>query len=128
MPQINVTAKQIEESTIIEMATVETDGVIWTYEKRNSGTARLWGMITVTYSSAYLLEKANIKFPFVFASQPMGFLAINQWSNVSTYAYILAPNIECTTDKFTVQVRCNTDKFTQDTTLNVAVEIVGRWK
>lgn len=128
MPQINVTAKQIEESTIIEMATVETDGVIWTYEKRNNGTARLWGMITVAYTSAYLLQKSNITFPFDFAEAPMGFLTINGWFNVSDSAYILAPNILCKTNLCTVQVRCNTGDFTQDTTLNVAVEIVGRWK
>ena len=128
MPQINVTAKQIEESTIIEMATVEIDGVIWTYEKRNNGTARLWGMITVAYSSAYLLEKTNIKFPFVFASEPMGFPAINGWFNVSDSAYILAPNILCKTNLCTVQVRGNTGNFSSDTTLNVALEIVGRWK
>ena len=128
MPQINVTAKQIEESTIIEMATVEIDGVTWTYEKRNNGTARLWGMITVAYTSAYLLQKSNITFPFEFAEAPMGFPAINQWFGASSYAYIVAPNILCKTNLCTVQVRCNTGDFTQDTTLNVAVEIVGRWK
>lgn len=111
-----------------ESGIVEIGGVTWTYEKRNNGIARLWGKITVTHSSAYLLEKTNIKFPFEFAAVPIGIPAINQWFNVSSYAYILTPNILCKTNLCTVQVRCNTGDFTSDTTLNVALEIVGRWK
>lgn len=111
-----------------ESGIVEIGGVTWTYEKRNNGIVHLWGMITVAYTSAYLLEKTEIAFPFEFVAAPMGFPAINQWFDVSSSAYILAPNILCKTKRCTVQVRGNTGKFTQDTTLNVAVEIVGRWK
>lgn len=125
---ISIDLTPISQDYIVEQGTQEVNGVTWTYEKWNSGTARLWGMITVVYTSAYLLEKPNIKFPFVFAAAPMGFLAINQWFNISTSAYILAPNIECKTNLCTVQVRGNTGNFKQDTTLNVAIEIVGRWK
>ena len=125
---ISINITPFTEDYILERGTKEVDGVTWTYEKWNSGTAHLWGMITVTYTSAYLLQKTDIKFPFEFAAAPMGFPAINQWFNVSSSAYILAPNILCKTDLCTVQVRGNTGDFTQDTTLNVAVEIVGRWK
>ena len=125
---ISINITPFTEDYILECGIKEVDGVTWTYEKWNSGTARLWGMITVAYTSAYLIQKTDIEFPFEFAAVPMGFPAINQWFGASSFAYILAPNILCKTNLCTVQVRCNTGNFTQDTTLNVAIEIVGRWK
>ena len=112
---------------IIEQGTKEVDGVTWTYEKWNSGTFKMWGTVTATYVDPYLLTKQSIHFPVELVENAIGFATVNEFLPLSPNS-TKTLTILCKTNRCSVQVHNHFGTFTQDTTLNVAVQVIGKWK
>lgn len=112
---------------IIEQGTKEVDGVTWTYEKWNSGTFKMWGTVTATYIDPYLLTKQSINFPVELVENAIGFATVNEFLPSSSNS-TKTPTILCKTNRCSVQVHDHFGTFTQDTTLNVAVQVIGKWR
>lgn len=112
---------------ILESGDVEVDGTTWIYEKLNSGIAKLWCKVTVTYTNISVLQKTGIYFPFEFTAEPIGITTINEYSN-STSDLHKNSKIFCKTDRCTVSVHNASNSFTSGSTIDVAVFVIGQWK
>ena len=112
---------------IIEQGTKEVDGVTWTYEKWNSGTFKMWGMVTATYIDPYLLTKEGIIFPVELAENAIGFATVNEFLPSSPNS-TKTPTILCKTNRCSVQVHNHFGNFTSTSTANVAVQVIGKWR
>ena len=97
------------------------------YEKWNSGTFKMWGTVTVTYVDPYLLTKEGIIFPVELVENAIGFATVNEWLS-SSWDSTKTLTILCKTNRCSVQVHNHFGTFTQGTTLNVAVQVIGKWK
>lgn len=110
----------------IKQGTVEIDGTVWTYEKSASGTVKMWCMVSVTYVNRYILEK-NLKLPVTLAENGIGWATINEYS-ASLNDFDKNAKVLCKTGNVAVLVHDSTGSFTEQTTVNVALLIIGRWK
>lgn len=111
----------------VESGFIVVDGVTWLYEKLNSGIAKLWCKVTATYANSSVLTKQGCSLPFEFIEEPMGFATINEWANdVSDFNKNV--KVKCATNRVSVMVHNSSAGFSSTTTVDVAVQIVGRWK
>lgn len=117
----------IEGQPVADFITEQGTSGIWTYEKWNSGTVKMWGMVTATYSTAYVLEQQGIAFPFEFTEDAIGFPAINEWANAMGDLYKNA-KVLCKTNRLSVLVHDSSGSFTSATKVNVALYVIGKWK
>ena len=124
---ISINITPFTEDYILERGTKEVDGVTWTYEKWNSGTFKMWGTVTATYVDPSLLIKQSINFPVELVENAIGFATVNEFLPSSRNS-TKTPTILCKTNRCTVQVHDHFGTFTQDTTLNVAVQVIGKWR
>lgn len=116
---------------IIEQGTADVtadgSGIVWTYEKWNSGIFKMWGMVTATYVDKYLLGKQSMQFPVELVDKPIGFATVNEFATSSDNNPKI-PRILCRTTRCTVQVHNHLGGFTSTSTADVAVQIIGKWK
>ncbi len=100
---------------------------IWIWEKRKSGVVIMYGMVTVPYATTNVLEAAGITFPFELIENGIGFVSINEWESGSDNTPKI-PRILCKTNRCSVQVLNHLGTYTTDSTVDVAIKVIGKWK
>lgn len=111
----------------VECGSATVGDVTWDYEKKESGTVKMSCNLIVPCATAYILERQGIYFPFELVEDAIGFVSINEWGDESEIAP-KNPRILCRNNRCTVQVINHLGGFTADSTANVAVCVLGKWK
>lgn len=116
----------------VEVKTVINGDITWIYEKMNSGIIKLWATIKVSYADANFLVAEQVQLPTKLVGTempyPLGFGCINTFSITDINNYTVRVYTHASDGVTTITVANKDGSFTSNSTLNVAVQIVGKWK
>lgn len=118
------------KSTVKDLIVASGTSGSWYYEKMNSGIVKLWAKTSISYDNTSVLSNQWFALPFTLTKALACVASLN--SNGGNSASALSWNVKCSVNDalntLNIVVHDPSGSFTSSSTVEVSVEVIGKWK